>query len=167
MNGFIRSLIIGAMLVCFLGCASNQSQNDDLGSDSDNIESAGADQLADANTSSDNSAEQPQQAQDDFADFDNGANASSADQKTDVSSQDSSGTNTAPGDDSDLAIEDELSNTNQQNPPAQAAEAVPPRHRALDHPAVSAKAIRALDTAAGDPRDDADLRRNLRRSAWS
>ena len=49
----------------------------------------------------------------------------------------------------------------------QAAEAVPPRHRALDHPAVSAKAIRALDTAAGDPRDDADLRRNLRRSAWS
>jgi type IV pilus assembly protein PilQ len=114
------------MLVCFLGCASNQSQNDDLGSDSDNIESAGADQLADANTSSDTSAEQPQQAQDDFADFDNGANASSADQKTDVSSQDSSGTNTAPGDDSDLAIEDELSNTNQQNPPAQAAEAVPP-----------------------------------------
>ncbi|GAA0266456.1 hypothetical protein GCM10009527_073390 [Actinomadura nitritigenes] len=39
----------------------------------------------------------------------------------------------------------------------QAGEAVQSRHRALGHPAVSAKAIRAFDTAAGDLRDDAPV----------
>ena len=137
MNGFIRLMIVAAMIATLTSCASNQVQ-DDLSLDE------GLDSGAEI------SATEPAAADsaDEFADFEN----KSQDQAAQEAPAHSGST------DQDLAIEDELNQAEGQ-PPAQAAqppaEAAPAEHAAPDVPEEDPFANTVVDQPAPPPANEA------------
>ena len=117
MNGFIRLMIVGAMLASLTSCVGSPTQNDDLSESGDSVESADApldasdDSLADPSESSaPTSTAAADSSASDFEDFDTPEQAKPA-----------------PGAaDSDLAIEDELNSSDDKPTTTAEAPAVPP-----------------------------------------
>lgn len=114
MNGFIRFMIVSAMIATLTSCASHPSRtNDDL-----SLDEGGEAAVADVAPAENNKAGNT----DEFSDFDE----TSQDKQAKTSPKQA-----AAGNDQDLAIEDEMNQAGGQQPPAEAApqqaqEATPP-----------------------------------------
>ncbi len=142
MNGFIRLMIIGALLASFIGCASNQSQNDDLSLEGDSIAAATEDQAAvDGGPVADDTAVQPQ---DDFGDA--SADKQAAEAAPAPEAAPAAPAEVAKNDDADLSLDDEMKD--------QQASAAP--QPSVDQPPVEPETPQSMEVkppadAAADP----------------
>ncbi|WP_246845355.1 type IV pilus secretin PilQ [Bdellovibrio sp. NC01] len=110
MNGFIRLMIVSAMIATLTSCASHPSRSgDDLSLDDE----------ASAEVSTDSAAAPASGNSDEFADFDE----TPADKQAKASKE---AAPAAPAGDQDLAIEDELNQANGQQAATPPAETIPP-----------------------------------------